>query len=201
MVQGQRKGSGKRKDNIKSLTPLNRYQVEEKMRLLMGRDQVLFVLLYLTGARLNEILDLKKAQIKEEDKHGKKFLVIYNVVTLKRGDRKFRRIDIRIDKEQVFVSSIISWINGLNEESYVFYDKRFKTENIPIKRSRAWQIIRNKTGLFPHFLRHIRLTHLVQDYGFGGYELQKFTGWKKLTTGENYVDLYGDFLAEKMANA
>lgn len=186
-----RRGSGRRLFDIKKLIPFNRFELESLLaKAKCQRDKVLFCMLYLTAGRINEILKLTKGQLKIEQKHGRDFLVIYNVVTLKRHDNMLRRVDILIDKERAYVEPILGFIAHLKDEEPLFY----------IKRARAWQII-HSFGTFPHFLRHTRLTHLVQDYGFGGYELQKFTGWRRLATGENYVSLYGDYLAEKMAKA
>lgn len=180
-----------RRDDVRKLIPFNRFELETMLnRSQSARDRALFCCLYLTGARINEVLSLTRDQFKEEENHGKQFLVIYNVLTLKRRDNKVRRIDILISKEKLFIDPLFAWLNLINDGDRLF----------DIKRARAWQIIRT-FGTFPHFLRHTRSTHLIQDYKFNAYELKEYHAWKRLVTGENYVSLYGDFLSKKMAEA
>lgn len=42
---------------------------------------------------------------------------------------------------------------------------------------------------YPHYLRHVRLTHLRRHYGFDIYALQKFVGWIDPKMAENYVHM------------
>ena len=60
---------------------------------------------------------------------------------------------------------------------------------------RARQIINKYAKMNPHFLRDIRLTHLVTIYDFNELKLAKFAGWKDGKPAERYVRLsYNDLI-------
>jgi len=98
-----------------------------------------------------------------------------------------RAIPILIKKEQKFMEIIKEYLNTLNEDDPLF----------PIVRSRAYQIM-SKVGLFPHYLRHLRLTHLTIEYGFRVAELMEFTGWGSSHSADSYIHLNVANLKDRM---
>ena len=117
-------------------------------------------------------------------------LIIHNVRILKR--RKWpvllRNIPIVINnKEKDIYQYFMNYLSYLDREEPIFN----------MTRERAWQIIK-EVGLTPHILRHIRLTHLAQDYDFTDQQLVKFTGWHDSRQASNYVRMNVGDLLKKM---
>jgi len=50
----------------------------------------------------------------------------------------------------------------------------------------------------PHYLRHCRLTHLVDEYGLDAYELMQFAGWSNTNPASIYVNKSPLAVANKM---
>ena len=153
--------------------------------------KALVCFLYLTGARVGEIVkQVKKFQLEFENIRGKPFLMVNNVLTLKRKRLVYRRIPIPLTKrERLFLQPFLDYVDPLPKDAVLFN----------MDRKMAWSIIRNKTYLFPHYLRHIRLTHLKLHHNFDSLDLKKFTGWKDTRPAEVYAHLDVRDIAEKMS--
>ncbi|GAH34221.1 unnamed protein product, partial [marine sediment metagenome] len=116
------------------------------------RTRALMSLIYLTGARISEVLPLKKENIYKEWPHWN-----FSMKVLKRKKLIMRSALIRISEEnQVFLDYIFNYINSHNSE-YLFPS----SQGGHIKRIWGWTLI-NKVFAWPHFLRHLRCTHLAQ---------------------------------------
>ncbi len=151
--------------------------------------RALIALLYLTGARINELLTLKKSQFEfmAHPKTGIKYMVVSNIPTLKRKTPHPRTQFMRKDIEEKFINHVKVWMNELTAEDAILF---------PIKASRAWQIVFKYTGMFDHYFRHVRNGDLIKLYGFSSYWLQRWNGWARITTGEKYVHLIAEDLKE-----
>jgi len=193
------------------LPVLQKYELLDRIKQLEDlRYQALISFIYLTGARVEEvckyiieknpkrIIKKEPAPILERTLKGQpilkkqitiddEFMTIYNVRTLKRNKYIPRAIPILIKKEQKFMEIIKEYLNTLNEDDPLF----------PIVRSRAYQIM-SKVGLFPHYLRHLRLTHLTIEYGFRVAELMEFTGWGSSHSADSYIHLNVANLKDRM---
>lgn len=183
----------KNPDDLKMLNRL------ELLKLIQNiddpRDKALACFIYLTGGRASEAVGIKVEQLKKEDRHGKEFLTVYNMRVLKRRGKKeyFRTVPINVEKEIEFVRPILAWLQA-NTSEYLFPSIRGNH----INRKQAWHILDKKLGLFTHFMRHLRCTHLVQYYNFNGYELQQFIGWRKVESSDPYVKLAAEDVIKKM---
>jgi integrase len=152
------------------------------------RLKALVCIVYLTNSRISEIVNkVKKKQIKEIIQEGKLFVYVHGLTALKRKDVIQRSIPILIEKERIFYDPIESYIYNLEDDDILF----------PFGRVRAYQLI-SKLGIFPHLLRHIRLTHLATDYGLTGPELQQMAGWTDIRPTSFYVHLNAKHIAKKM---
>ena len=100
-----------------------------------------------------------------------------------------RNILIPIEKEKEFIKIVVDYINTLEANDLLF----------DMTRQRAWQIIKDNTGLFNHLFRHMRATHLTTDYGFSAQELKQFFGWASTTQADVYSHLSQIDIARKMA--
>jgi integrase len=171
------------------------------------RDRALFCFLYLTGARVEEIVRGKKeVGVRKKDLEivkvgGKDFLVV-SLYTLKNRKHLIRKIPIPIHRERRLVKYVLRYVKNIkNEDEFLFN----------FTKQRAWQIIKkilskykknykhNKFMNANHFLRHCRLTHLVTIYDFTDQDLVSFAGWSNSLPATTYSHLRFKDLARKMA--
>ena len=160
--------------------------------LLMARNmdnpvhQALFILEYLTAGRISEVLSLRRKQLRMDVKDGRQVLCILHMLNEKNKRKTMKTFYIPVDKEGKLVTLLLDYIN--TRHGFIF---PFRS------RQRAWQILK-KYGLFPHFLRHIRLTHLVTIYGFSDRLLVEYAGWRDSQPAQFYIQLKSDDVLEKM---
>jgi integrase len=182
------------------------------------RDRALIAFLYLSACRIEEVVryvktknlrrvlrnketkeleskplehtikagdPIKKSQI--EIRPGT-IIIVNDVRTLKRKKYYARKIPIPInDRERELVAMFIWYLKSLNEDEYLF----------DISRVRAWQILRS-IDLHPHYLRHMRNTHLAIDYNMSSSQIQKLNGWGVSSTADVYVHLNIEDLIKHM---
>jgi len=155
------------------------------------RVQALVAIMYLTGARVSEIVrktqkdGTKLPSIKLKNIKG---LIVYDKeivkFSIKNEKNKSRlRKDIPIvtsdPRNKVLLELIADYCKGFSEEDELF----------PISRDRAYKLIIKYVECNPHFLRHLRLTHLVQEYNFTDSHLVLQSGWTDSRPAKHYVDL------------
>lgn len=133
------------------------------------RDRAFICFLYLTGARISEVVrQVRRFQVEFEKIEGKSFIMVHNVITLKRRKEIYRDIPIPVnDFETPFLEPLIAYLNTVPSNMFLF----------DFTRINGYRIVREKTYLFPHYFRHLRLTHLVTEYNFSERDLTFFTGW------------------------
>lgn len=142
------------------------------------RARALFAMYYLTACRLSEVLECKKKDLLVRIIDGKSCLLI-RTKNKKHRSRKSKRQPIPIQKERIIVKHIYRYIKPLEEEDLLF----------EFKEKRATQIINETTDFNPHFIRHIRATHLISKYDFNEQMLIKFMGWTDSRPAKHYMEL------------
>lgn len=206
----------KRLHNVKKRNPAtmlaedipDREKLIERIKgLKSSRDKMMVSFLFLTGCRISELVGITYPNQKDENGQYKreyaiKFkqieypkekgmqdtIMIKDVWTLKRRNKPLRRnIPINIENEEVLWGFIGNYIRNKDPEGYL----------CPITRSRALQIIQ-KIGIFPHLLRHIRLTELHLKENFQQADLKLFTGWRSGSSAESYIHPQEDDLVKKL---
>lgn len=184
------KGSPKRKPLV--LEIMTRKELAEKIgRASTLKKRAFLSFLYVTATRINEVIKIIKANDVELKQFNKQdFLVINQVPTLKRKLKVKRNIPIPILREEYFVNFIVEYVDTLQGDDVLF---DFSPEY-------AWKIVNQCTGMFPHYLRHLRLTNLVTDYGLTTSELRQFTGWTNDSPASVYVHLGWQDIAKKMSS-
>jgi integrase len=153
------------------------------------RDRALLSFLYLTGCRISEVVrykhrskDWKGEPIKKDQVEIQSdFIIIHNVRVLKtRKEIRFKKVPIRVNSlEHPFINQFLEYFNKISDPNAYLFD---------ITRQRAFQILKT-VGIFPHLLRHTRVTHLISDYDFSVPQLQKFFGWIKWDSAGEYAHL------------
>jgi len=133
-------------------------------------------ILYLFGCRIGEVVGkLKKEQIIFEKDSDGEWLILKDVVTLKRRkENVFRTLPLKIkEDERELVNYILEYA-------------RICEGNVLFQKTRRWvEMHFKKYGIFPHFLRACRATHLANFAK--PFQLQAWFGWKKIDTADEYV--------------
>jgi integrase len=142
------------------------------------RARALFAMYYLTACRVSEILNTRKKDILLREIDGRKCMLI-RTLNKKHKTRKSKRLPIPIDKEYIIVMHVYNYVKYLREDTLLF----------DFKVKRATQIINDITGWNPHFIRHIRATHLIAKYDFNEQLLVRFMGWTDSRPAKHYMEL------------
>lgn len=176
----------KQKDG--SIPALDRYQIKTAIaKLPTLKEKALVAFLYLTGCRISEVLkyvrnkeQLGEPIFKKQIEVRPEVIIVYNVRVLKSRDIKTKKsIPIpRNNIEYFFVETFLEYYNELPEESPLWVH------------TRKWAYTTlAKVDLFPHLLRHSRVTSLVKDYNFSVPRLMQFIGWKDSNISMQYTHL------------
>lgn len=175
----------------------------------------LFYLCYLSGARIGEAIQLTKRDV-HISTSGEELLI--ELKTEKRKDHPIRVIPILIIDnpnhtvfnmyEKQMASVIINYVKRFKEDDLVFPISRQQSFNIFTKQfnTRVRYRLKDNTPtdldvkkINPHYLRHCRLTHLRQEYGYDVVSLMRFAGWKDSQMANIYLHLgYKDLRNEMM---
>ena len=112
-----------------------------------------------------------------KNKQGKDVMIV-SMQNRKSPDFKRKNIPIPIAQEAELIRLLREYIDNLQPNDPLF----------DFTISKAEKII-SKINMNPHFLRDIRLTHMVTIYDFNAFHLAKFAGWKNADPAEKYVRL------------
>ena len=145
------------------------------------RVKAMIALLYLTGARISELVGMESRQIppvrvcdiNEEEYAGAKFLVV-RMPVIKRKRAVYKEIPLPL--ADPLTHYVAAYISGLPPAAPLFGMTRYG----------AWKVLK-RVGINPHSLRHSRLTELASYFSYG--QLYKFAGWRLEGADEEYVHL------------
>lgn len=173
-------------------------------------NRALISFLYLTAARVQEVVGLvnqhtrrmkvgpvKKNQIQWRPKSAPDYVVIESLPVFKRrtksGKPPRRNVPVLIGDDEYFCMWVKKYIDTLEDEAVLF----------PMTYQWAWKItsqikLANGERAYNHYLRHLRLTHLVKRYGFTDLDLQQYVGWANTLMASKYTHLDWLTLAKKM---
>lgn len=166
------------------------------------RNRALAAILYLSGARVTEIVGrlekgsvitysvppLKRKEIKLYELSGEKIVLLENIRVIKGKQLRYRTTPHPVTKEGKFLECAKEHLDSLTPEDIVF----------KMKRGTAHYLIKKETGYFPHYLRHLRASHLVLNYGFGQHDLMEYFRWEGVNMPNKYVHLRPVDLINKM---
>jgi integrase len=171
-------------------------------------QQALYYTLYLTAARVSEALQLQKRDVwKGIDKD--KEALIFRVITSKTKDSPPRNLPVYLDGiEKEMALAVWSWRDTkLNEDDKLFHFSRRRAGNIiATLRINVRVIMPDNTyselldfNLYPHYLRHCRLTYLITEKHYDLHSLMQFAGWKEVNMANTYAKLDWRDLLRKQA--
>lgn len=163
-------------------------KIDRKLQTLRAR--ALFAVYYLSACRCSEIVakatgkpsgfqGLRRGHIKKVYVNDKPFMQI-RAKNRKHRTRRTKQLLCPIEFEGKIVKHLVRYLK-------LFKDN--KSRLFPFKNKRAIQIIRESTGFNPHFIRHIRATHLVSIYDFNEQMLVRFMGWTDARPAKAYMEL------------
>jgi len=159
---------------------------------LGGRDRAMLEILYSSGLRVSELINLKLGNI---------FLEVGFLKITGKGDKE-RLVPIGKDAMKylnIYINQIRNQIRIVKEsESFIFLNKR----GSKLSRVSVFNIIKSlaekiglKKSISPHTFRHSFATHLIE----GGADLravQEMLGHESITTTEIYTHLDRDYLKQ-----
>lgn len=170
----------------------------------------LYYILYLTGARITEALKLKRKDVSWGSPQEKKTLV-FDLITLKNKRQKHRKIPVVLNTkyEKEMAGEVIEYVNRFEKgDSPLFKIERtnathrlqrmLKIYVRAVKDGKTEVIEEYPFRIHPHYLRHCRLTHLVEMYGIDAVSLKNFAGWTGLDMADTYIRQDWKGLAKRM---
>lgn len=176
------------------------------------RIRALFFFCYLTGARISEALATTPKDINRTSSQE-----LGDYITVRLLTRKNKRIPIRDvpvplrHREGEMMAYMDAYLNverparGSRNFGYLTRTNawnRLSEVKVVVRALHGRDIIEKyERGINPHYLRHCRLTHLVQHYGFNEIQLMRFAGWTNTKPATVYVHLNWMDLAKVMTNA
>lgn len=143
------------------------------------RNKALIALLYLTAGRITEVVQEIRPLDFTQSAVGDIEVLQIRMPNRKNRRRRRKVIPIRYDTEGKYIGLIRNYYNTCHPEKPLF----------DLNRHRAYEIIKEELGWNPHFIRHVRVTHLVTHFGYGEQHLRMFAGWSDSRQSSRYVEL------------
>lgn len=159
----------------------------------VARDRLLLTLLYSTGIRISEAL-----QITHKDLQGSQAIII----TKGQKERIIPILPIVNQKYQIYINSLKKENIAINDK-YVFLkmDIKNNTKQLPIRDiERIFEKIKvncNLPAFSPHILRHSFATTLLEN-GANIKQIQFLLGHKNLSTTQKYTKITEKLLSDKL---
>jgi integrase len=207
--------AGSKRRKIEDTKPLDLNAVALKLYDMPPRDSCLVALLYLSGRRIGEVLELKKKDFKVE--HNRISFETFNekvfrqkqtgaYTILREGlhytvDPKTRerteynqayyekiRPHFRTDNPhgRMLSEFITNRLSSLSDNDFLFQKQRGEAK--PIGYSMAYAIVRFYfPGIWPHLLRHERFTEIFRVYKDDLMGAHEFTFHKRFESNRPYI--------------
>lgn len=140
------------------------------------QHKILFFLLYLTAGRISEVMALKRDNFQFVVRNNRPIMLI-DMPNRKHKKRKTKTLGIPLDAETDITKPVAEYITHGVGELFTFRSVR-----------RAEQIL-EKIDMNPHWIRHIRLTHLLTIYDFKETQQQFYAGWTDTRPAAIYTEL------------
>lgn len=166
------------------------------------RTRSLFLVTYLTASRIGEIVrykrtnskgqlnaysGIKKKDITFTERRGRRVILI-DIRNEKHRKRFRKEIPVPLDREEnIYLWKMVKqYLDLLNLDDELF----------PFGYSYAYRLLSKYCN--PHWIRHIRLTHLITMYDFNENLLQKYAGWSDTRPSKFYAELSWNDILDKL---
>lgn len=160
------------------------------------KDTAIIFCLYLTGCRISEALMLSSLNFYDYDKDGDLRYAV-KMPTLKNRKDKNRDIPIivRTDVERKMLNFLLDYIDDHGEQPKLWEDSRgaiyHRIEKLEFRvnatHPKTGEYFQKTQGLFPHYLRHCRVTHLYNRDKLDGEDQRVYFGWSDSRPASTYV--------------
>jgi len=155
-------------------------QVKQTITSLPQSEQALAALAYSTGARVSELILIKKKDF-YQPLEGQYLEITCRVLKKRKKGIVERKAVVRLD-ETWLVTPILEKANSLKERE----DILFPFSRITIFRKLRKIVIADEP-INPHGWRKLRATHLHKVFGFDAYQLRSFFEWRDISPSTSYV--------------
>lgn len=166
------------------------------------RTRALFLITYLTASRMGEIVRYNRTNskgqnnkypgIKKKDitftERNKRRVILIDIRNEKHKKRYRKEIPIPLDREE----NVTIWKMVKQYLDTIELDE----ELFPFGYSYAYRLLCDYCN--PHWIRHIRLTHLITMYDFNENLLQKYAGWTDTRPSKFYAELSWNDILDKL---
>lgn len=181
---------------------------EEHLKIILKqcndlRTKALASILYLTGARIGEIVKkIKMDHFHVSEENGQQYVIINGLHALKKRDpTKTRRESIIINprKDAYFWNIIKAYFETIkNKGEFLFnFKQRRGRQLINTLKIYYYEAYGPSNRMWPHLLRHIRAQHLVDEKKYGMHYLKAFFNWSDLRPAETYTKIGFRHLMER----
>ena len=175
---------------IKSIKINKELSNEEKN--VLFRNRVLISILYLSGARITEVLSLKKENFDFDRPKSANYLI--KKMKNQKNKKNPTKV-IQMPKSDKLVKDIKSYVERLpTDNSYLFYQRKkvfgwtYERINKPMHRSTAFRMVKKlDPDIWCHWFRHQRLSHLAEN--LTDRQLIGISGHRSTQNLEHYVRL------------
>lgn len=163
------------------------------------RDKLIFKIMYLTGARIGEVLDLQIENIPYPDT-SKEFGMLENIKS--KGKRRNLYIPMTLLEE--IDNFIMEERNNIDtEHSYIFVSQQKQNLGKPLTYRAIYEVfntVKKKTGIELNFhdLRHTCATALVQS-GMDISVVKIILGHEHITTTQQYTHISNQYLEDNLS--
>lgn len=146
--------------------------------------KILIALAWLFGARLSELLSLKKKDFeinKEEDS------LYINIITLKTKDKRMRKIVLSLSKDKFVSDLIVPYVQSIENGDSKLFSRKKRTYQLKMKKLNELLHGSNTNNYITfHYLRHSAITHLARNCSASIYEIKSVTGHSS-SAFESYI--------------
>lgn len=176
-----------RRDQIKELLSMNTSGQQAENNKMAQRDRVIIWLLYTSGMRVSELINVRLSSIDWQER----FIRVFG-----KGNKE-RLIPVPAELLEIIDEYVILSRAALADKKITGFDPDLLffslhgNKSVSLSRQMVWRIIKNlgiKTGvvLYPHLLRHSFATHFLAN-GADLRSLQTILGHQNLTTTQIYT--------------
>ena len=189
---------------------------EKGSQLKKPEYRIAYYMIYLTGGRVSEVTQLRVRDIEFVHDRDNRLIAIFSLITEKKKDHPLRKIPVIYDDpnipeqyeyEKKMMRSIRAFIKPMLVEEKIFRIKKYNKLTNYFRRNIVLKVDGRFKGkvveglnykMHPHYLRHCRITHMRELYGFDAIDLKQFAGWTSTKMTDIYLHLGYKNLVDKM---